>query len=61
MSISLDMLSSLACINCGGDVEYIENPEHLTCKKCGKEYLIVNGIPLMGGIDDRIKDSEVNN
>jgi uncharacterized protein YbaR (Trm112 family) len=61
MSISLDMLSNLACINCGGDVEYIENPEHLACKKCGKEYLIINGIPLMGGIDDRIKDSEVNN
>ena len=31
------------------------------CKKCGKEYSIVNGIPLMGGIDDRIKNSEINN
>jgi uncharacterized protein YbaR (Trm112 family) len=61
MSISLDMLSNLACINCGGNVEYIEKPEHLACKKCGKEYSIVNGIPLMGGIDDRIKNSEINN
>ena len=60
MSINLDMLSNLACINCGGDVEYIENPEHLKCKKCSKVYPIVEGIPIMGGVDDREKNSEVH-
>ena len=58
MSINLDMLPDIACIKCGSDVEYIENPEHLVCKKCGKEYPIINGIPMMGGIDDREKISE---
>ena len=59
MSANLDMLEIIACINCGGDVEYIEKPEHLVCKKCGKEYPIINGIPMMGGNDDREKSSEL--
>ena len=58
MAINLNMLANIACINCGGDVEYIEDPEHLVCKNCGKEYAIINGIPLMGGIDDREKSLE---
>ncbi len=61
MSINLDMLANLACIVCGGDIEYIKNPERFKCKKCSKEYAVIDGIPLMGGIDDRVKDSEVNN
>ena len=58
MSINLDMLTNIACIDCGGDVKYIENPEHLVCKNCGKEFTIINAIPMMGGIDDREKFSE---
>ena len=59
MSFNLDMLENIACIKCGGDVEYIEKPEQLVCKKCGKEYPVINGIPMMGGIDDREKPSEL--
>ena len=58
MAINLDMLSNIACIECGGDVEYIKEPECLRCKNCQKEYAIINGIPMMGGIDDRNDDSE---
>ena len=61
MSINLDMLTNIACIICGGDIEYIKEPEHLKCKKCNKEYAVINGIPMMGGIDDRINDAEINN
>ncbi len=59
MSVNPDMLENVACINCGSDVKYIEKQEHLICKKCGKEYPIINGIPMMGGVDDREKSSEL--
>ncbi len=58
MSINLNMLSNIACIECGCDVEYVQETEMLKCKNCRKEYKIINGIPLMGGIDDRLDDSE---
>ena len=61
MSINSDMLVNIVCNACSGDIEYISNPEHLRCKKCSKEYAVINGIPMMGGIDDRIKDSDINN
>lgn len=56
MAINLDMLSDIACIDCGGDVEYIQEPECLRCTNCKKEYQIIEGIPMMGGIDDRVDD-----
>ena len=58
MSINLNILSDIACIDCGGDMEYIQESECLKCKNCKKEYLIIDGIPIMGGIDDRQKDKE---
>ncbi len=58
MAINLDMLSDIACIQCGGDVEYIQELDCLRCKTCKKEYVINNGIPMMGGIDDRVDAPE---
>ena len=58
MAINPDLLSNIACIQCGGDVEYINNKDCLKCKSCQKEYKIIDGIPIMGGIDDRFDDSE---
>ncbi len=58
MTINIDMLSDIACIQCGGDVDYIAKAECLRCKSCHKEYKIIDGIPIMGGIDDRFDDSE---
>ena len=40
------------------DIEYMEEPERLKCINCQKEYQIINGIPIMGGIDDRFDDFE---
>ncbi len=57
MAINKDMLSIIACIECGGDVEYIEDKDCLRCKSCQKEYKIIDGIPMMGGIDDRAQNS----
>lgn len=59
MSFNLDMLDVLACIDCGGSIEYIEKTDKLRCKSCLKEYEIINGIPMMGGKDDRVDDPEV--
>ncbi len=58
MAINTDIVSNIACIECGGDIEYIGEPERLKCKNCQKEYQIINGIPIMGGIDDRLNDSK---
>ena len=58
MAINADITSNIACIECGGDIEYIEKPECLKCKNCLKEFQIINGIPIMGGIDDRSNDSK---
>ncbi|MBQ3643772.1 MAG: hypothetical protein II961_04165 [Candidatus Riflebacteria bacterium] len=58
MAVNLDFISDIACIECGGNLDYIQKQECLRCKKCHKEYAIIEGIPIMGGIDDRVDDPE---
>lgn len=59
MAFKSDVLDVIACIECGGDVEYIEKSDKLKCKNCHKEYNLIDGIPMMGGIDDRAENSEI--
>ena len=42
-----ELLKILACPKCKGDLEYIEEPESLVCKKCDKVYEIKDGIPIL--------------
>ncbi|CUS80025.1 hypothetical protein JGI7_00520 [Candidatus Kryptonium thompsonii] len=42
-----ELLKILACPKCKGDLEYIDEPESLVCKKCGKSYEIREGIPIL--------------
>lgn len=42
-----ELLKILACPKCKGDLEYIEEPESLVCKKCNKVYEIKDGIPIL--------------
>ncbi len=44
--ISEDLLAILACPKCHGEVKLVNN-EKLVCQKCGAEYRIENGIPIM--------------
>jgi len=43
--IDKELLEILACPDCKGDVELKDNK--IVCKKCGKKYLVRNGIPIM--------------
>jgi uncharacterized protein len=43
--IDKTLLDILACPDCKGDVELVDNK--IVCKKCGKKYPIRNGIPIM--------------
>ncbi|MDW8109299.1 MAG: Trm112 family protein [Candidatus Kryptonium sp.] len=45
--IDKDLLKILACPKCKGDLDYIEEPESLVCKSCGKVYEVKDGIPIL--------------
>lgn len=42
-----ELLKILACPKCKGDLEYVDEPESLVCKKCGRNYEIKDGIPIL--------------
>ena len=45
--LSKELLDILCCPKCHGDLLYDSEKDTLTCKKCGKIYLIKDGIPIM--------------
>ena len=45
--IDTKLLDILACPECRGDVEYDAKNEKLTCVECGKQYSVIDGIPVM--------------
>ena len=59
-ALNQDVLNDLICLECKSDLEYVNEPECLRCKNCQKEYTIVNGIPMMGGMDDRADNPVVS-
>lgn len=55
MTIDQRLLDILACPNCRGEVEYLENEEVIVCRgECGYRYPVREGIPVML-IDEAIK------
>lgn len=45
--IDSKILDILACPACKGDLEYKAKEEIIKCTSCGKEYKVVDGIPMM--------------
>ena len=45
--LSKELLEVLCCPACKGDLDYRQKENKLTCKACGHEYKIVDGIPVM--------------
>jgi len=45
VKLDRDILKILACPVCKGDLE--ERGENLLCKKCGRRYPIIDGIPYL--------------
>lgn len=55
MTIDQRLLDILACPNCRGEVEYLENEDIIVCRgECGYRYPVRDGIPIML-IDEAIK------
>jgi len=46
-TLSRELLEVLACPKCHGPLKYEKPKNKLFCKKCKKEYLIEEGIPLL--------------
>jgi len=47
-----ELLDILCCPRCKGDLAYESAKDTLTCKKCGKVYVVKNDIPIMLVDDD---------
>ncbi|HVF54352.1 MAG TPA: Trm112 family protein [Actinomycetota bacterium] len=48
MTLDERLLEILACPNCRGDIEYLEDEEIIECKgECGYRYPVRDGIPVM--------------
>ena len=41
------MLDILCCPSCHGDLDYKNKESKLICAKCGKEFVVKDGIPLL--------------
>ncbi|MGH2746668.1 MAG: Trm112 family protein [Actinomycetota bacterium] len=55
MTIDQRLLDILACPNCRGEVEYLEDEDIIVCRgECGYRYPVRDGIPVMM-IDEAIK------
>jgi uncharacterized protein YbaR (Trm112 family) len=48
MAVDQKLLEILACPNCRGDVEYLENENVIVCRgECGYRYPVRDDIPVM--------------
>lgn len=48
MSLDPRLLDILACPNCRGDVEYLQDQQVIVCRgECGYRYPVRDGIPVM--------------
>lgn len=48
MTLDSRLLEILACPNCRGDVEYLEDEQVIVCRdECGYRYPVRDGIPVM--------------
>ena len=48
MAVDQKLLEILACPNCRGDVEYLENEDVIVCRgECGYRYPVRDDIPVM--------------
>jgi uncharacterized protein YbaR (Trm112 family) len=48
MAVDQKLLEILACPNCRGDVEYLENEQVIVCRgECGYRYPVRDDIPVM--------------
>jgi uncharacterized protein YbaR (Trm112 family) len=48
MALDQRLLEILACPNCRGNVEYLENEQVIECRgECGLRYPVKDGIPVM--------------
>jgi uncharacterized protein YbaR (Trm112 family) len=51
--LTKELLDILCCPKCKGELEYRPEEQTLTCKSCGKVYLVKNDIPIML-VDDEV-------
>ena len=42
-----ELLKILVCPKCKGELEYVEEPESLSCKRCNRVYEIKDSIPIL--------------
>jgi uncharacterized protein YbaR (Trm112 family) len=48
MAVDQKLLEILACPNCRGDIEYLENEQVIVCRgECGYRYPVRDDIPVM--------------
>ena len=45
--IKKELLDILCCPKCKGELAYKQEEHILLCKKCGKQYIVKNDIPIM--------------
>lgn len=45
--LTRELLDILCCPKCKGELNYRPDDQNLTCKSCGKVYLVKNDIPIM--------------
>ncbi|MDD2581294.1 MAG: Trm112 family protein [Desulfuromonadaceae bacterium] len=45
--LPLELLQILACPVCSGELTQIEDGPSLYCKSCGRDYPIVEGVPIL--------------
>ena len=58
MALDQRLLEILACPNCRGDVEYLEDRQVIECRgTCGYRYPVRDGIPVML-VDEAEKPSQ---
>lgn len=47
MALDPELVKILACPLCKTAVEYRPSPEELVCRRCGRRFPVIDGIPRM--------------
>jgi uncharacterized protein YbaR (Trm112 family) len=57
MPLSPELLTILACPNCRGEVDYLEDQQVIECRQCHYRYPVRDDIPIML-VDEAIKPED---